>query len=60
MGKFISNIILPMAAIALLYRWRYKILNLVLSNDSIRKLSVDAVMRVPGVRSGLFSKAFRS
>lgn len=59
MRKLISAVVLPVAAI-MLYKWRYKLLNLVLGNDSIRRMSVRAAMGMPGIRSRLLSRAFRS
>lgn len=60
MKKFISAVVLPIIALTMLYKWRYKLLNLVLGNNSIRRISVRAAMGMPGVRSRLISRAFRS
>ncbi len=60
MKKFISTVVLLFAAMIMLYKWRYKLLNMILGNDSIRRMSVRAAMGIPGVRSRLISKAFRS
>lgn len=60
MKKFISNVVLPIATATMIYKWRYKLLNMILGNDSIRRMSVRAAMGIPGVRSRLISKAFRN
>jgi len=60
MRKFLSNILLPIAAISMLFKWRYRILNFILNNDSIRRMSVAAAMNIPGVRSRIISRVFRN
>lgn len=58
--KFISNVALPVVAVAMIFKWRYKLLNMILGNDSIRRVSVKAAMGIPGVRSLVIGRAFRS
>ncbi|MFS0644011.1 hypothetical protein [Siminovitchia sp. 179-K 8D1 HS] len=58
MKKLMTNILLA-AAISLAFKWRYKLLNAILGNDSIRKMSVRAAMNIPGVKERLIQGAFR-
>ncbi|WP_313430952.1 hypothetical protein [Siminovitchia terrae] len=60
MKKFITTVVLPIAAMTMIYKWRYRLLNIILDNDSIRRMSVRAAMGTPGVRSRLLGRAFRS
>lgn len=60
MKKFLSTVLLPVAVLAMIYKLRYKILNMVLSNETMRRMSVKAAMGIPGVRSLLLRRSFRS
>ncbi|MCJ8006832.1 hypothetical protein ACFFF5_01065 [Lederbergia wuyishanensis] len=58
----IRSIIKMLSALAVLgtaYRFRYKLLNAFLGNSFLRKVSVNAMMNIPGVRSKLMGTAFR-
>lgn len=59
MKKFLTKVLLPAAAISLAYKWRYKLLNAILGNESIRKMSVRMAMNIPGVKERFIQSAFR-
>ncbi|MFA1820417.1 hypothetical protein ACDX78_09555 [Virgibacillus oceani] len=48
------------SAIALLYKWRYRVLNILLAVSFLRRLTILLSMKIPGLRAkflpGLFSK----
>ncbi|MFC2948170.1 hypothetical protein [Virgibacillus sediminis] len=48
------------AALAMLFRWRYRIMNTILAVGILRKLVVSLSMSVPGVKEKMISGMFRS
>ncbi|MBS4194685.1 hypothetical protein [Lederbergia citri] len=59
MIRFIVKMISALAVLGTAYRFRYKLLNAFLGNRYLRKVSVNTMMNIPGVRSKLLSSAFR-
>ncbi|CAM3952314.1 hypothetical protein [Lederbergia lenta] len=54
-GKLLMLAILSVAV----YKGRYQLLNCILSNRWLRKMSVSTAMKMPGVREKFISSAFR-
>lgn len=51
--------LLPAALLGIAYKKRYRILNFLLGNEWLRKMSVNTAMNIPGVRERLISSTFR-
>lgn len=60
MRKLVSAVFLPAILLLVIFRWRYRILNVLLGNEAIRRMSVNAAMNIPSVRTRLMSKVLRS
>jgi hypothetical protein len=49
-----------LSAIAFLYKWRYRVFNIILAISFLRRLAISISMKMPGFREkllpGLFSK----
>ncbi len=60
MNKLFLKMLLPIVLITLIYKWRYRLLNIILGIQSIRKWSVRLAMMFPSVRSRMISNVFRS
>jgi hypothetical protein len=58
--RFLFLFTILLSAAALLYKWRYRVVNLILAISFLRRLAVSISMRMPGFRKkllpGLFSK----
>ncbi|HEY4553971.1 MAG TPA: hypothetical protein VIG80_12300 [Bacillaceae bacterium] len=59
MRKLCLKWLLPAAILTYAFKKRYKLLNILLGNDQLRKWSIKAAMGIPGVRSQFISNAFR-
>ncbi|MBS4217149.1 hypothetical protein KHA96_02340 [Bacillus sp. FJAT-49711] len=59
MMRSIVKMLSALAVLGTAYRFRYKLLNVLLGNGLLRKVSVNTMMNIPGVRSKLMSTAFR-
>ncbi|MBD8069139.1 hypothetical protein [Bacillus sp. PS06] len=55
----ISRIVLLIAGLYGVYRYRYRIMNSVLGNPDMRKLFIRMTMSIPYVRNKMMSQAFR-
>lgn len=45
--------------VALVFRLRYRIMNLILANDVLRKLTVSLAMRIPSLRARIFNSLLK-
>lgn len=59
MIRLMIKMLSALAVLGTAYRFRYKLLNAILGNNFLRKVSVNAMMNIPGVRSKLMGTAFR-
>jgi hypothetical protein len=59
MKKMMTKIVLPAIALSLIYKWRFRLLNIILANESIRKMSVRMAMNIPGMKDRFIQSAFR-
>lgn len=59
MRKFCYQWLLPVVVTGVAYRYRYRLLNKLLENGWIRKMSVNAAMNIPGMRNRFMNSAFR-
>ncbi|MEN2765982.1 hypothetical protein [Ornithinibacillus xuwenensis] len=46
------------AAISVLYKWRYKLMNAVLAVSFLRRIAVSASMRMPSIRKNILPSLF--
>jgi len=57
--KIIVNLIIIFTAIAVLYRWRYQIVNMMMAVEFLREMAVRLSMNIPNLREkvlpGLFN-----
>ncbi|MCR2820395.1 hypothetical protein [Lederbergia panacisoli] len=59
MIKLMVKMLSALAVLGTAYRYRYKLLNILLGIGFLRKVSVNTMMNIPGIRAKLMSTAFR-
>ncbi|HLU22179.1 MAG TPA: hypothetical protein VKZ77_06825 [Bacillaceae bacterium] len=58
MMKTSLTLLMVGTALGAAYKYRYKLLDMALSNDYLSKLSVNTVMKIPGVKDRVIGSVF--
>ncbi|WP_067730421.1 hypothetical protein [Oceanobacillus damuensis] len=58
--RSILSVIAMVSAVSLLYKWRYRLLNTLLTVGIIRRVAVSASMNIPSFREKLLPELFNS
>ncbi|WP_251551378.1 hypothetical protein [Neobacillus muris] len=58
MSRILSTILMIVSLGFIVYKYRYRIINILLGLSWIRRLAVGSMMRLPGVKQKLMGSAF--
>lgn len=58
--KTIIKWVMALTALSLVFRFRYRLLNLLLGNQQIRSFGINTIMRIPGMEDRFLKSAFGS
>ncbi|MGJ9456971.1 hypothetical protein [Oceanobacillus sp. CF4.6] len=58
--KTVLAIVVMFSTVALIYKWRYKVMNTLLAVGIIRKIMVSASMNLPSVRNHILPELFNT
>ncbi|WP_042458387.1 hypothetical protein [Neobacillus dielmonensis] len=58
MSRILSTILMTASIVFIVYRYRYRIINVLLGLSWIRRVAVGSMMRLPGVKQKLMGSVF--